>query len=611
MSTLIPREVIFGNPEKTSPEISPDGKRIAYIAPHEGVLNVWLRTVGQTDDRVVTQDQDRGIRMYFWAKDNRHILYLQDRGGNENWRLYGVDVETGENKDYTPFDEVQAQVLHLDKHFPDTLLIAMNKENPQVHDVYTLSLASGELKRVAENSGNIVGWVTDTHMQVRGAVAAQPDGSMDLLVRPSVDADWQVRRHWDMEDTLTSSPVGFSRDGEWLYLIDSHHTNAGRLLKIHQTRAEEQILAEDPRYDVSSAVLHPDTYEVQAVAFNRARHEWQVLDPAIAEDFAYLKQLNPGDFSLDSRDDADQTWLVHYVVDNGPVAFYAYDRQNRQATFLFFHKALLRDYTLANMEPISFQSRDGLTIEGYISFPPGQSRSQPQPMVLNVHGGPWWRDNWGYHAEAQWLTNRGYVCLQVNYRGSTGYGKQFLNAGDKEWGGKMHLDLLDAVNWAVAKGYADPKRVAIYGGSYGGYAALVGATFTPDVFCCAIDMVGPSSLLTLIASFPAYWSTMLENFKKRVGDPDTEEEFLKSRSPLFKVDQIKIPLLIAQGANDPRVTEVEAQQIVAALESKGLPHEYLLFADEGHGLAKPQNRLKFYAAVEAFLARHLGGQFES
>jgi dipeptidyl aminopeptidase/acylaminoacyl peptidase len=297
------------------------------------------------------------------------------------------------------------------------------------------------------------------------------------------------------------------------------------------------------------------------------------------------------------------------MKDDGPVSFYTYDRNTKEATFLFVHRTELEEYTLAPMEPISFTSRDGLAIHGYATFPPEKPR-RSLPMILNVHGGPWARDVWGYHPEAQLFANRGYLCLQVNFRGSEGYGKEFLNAGNKEWGGKMHNDLIDAVNWAIDQGYADPDRIAIYGHSYGGYAALVGATFTPDVFACAAAGMGPSNLITFINSVPPYWTTMIENMYKRIGDPRTEEDFLKERSPLFRVDQIEIPMLIAQGANDVRVKQAESEQIVQAMEEKGIEVEYILFEDEGHGFAKPENRLKFYGEVEEFLAKHLGGRFE-
>lgn len=582
---------------------------MAYLAPVNGVLNVWVGTVGQDDYQPVTKDTDRGVRFYFWAADNQHIMYIQDVGGNENWRLYATDLESKETRDLTPFENVQVQVIDRDKHFPNELLIAMNKENPQVHDVYHLDLTTGELTLVAKNPGNIMQWVIDTQFKVRGVVTALPDGGTELLIRDNEQAGWRKLITWNADDALTSGPVGFTRDGESLYLEDSREANASRLVRLNIATGALDVLAADPHYDVGSVVINPDSYDVQAVAFNKDRVEWVVLDESIRADFDRIRDIHQGDFFITSRDDADTTWIVAFTVDNGPVPFYAYDRKNQSATFLFDNQPELSKYTLAHMEPITFTSRDGLTIHGYLTLPPGAGREN-LPMVLDVHGGPWHRDAWGYNPEAQWFANRGYACLQVNFRGSTGYGKDFLNAGNKEWGRNMHNDLVDGVNWAIQQGIADPKRIAIYGGSYGGYAALVGATFTPDLFCCAVDIVGPSNLITLIKTIPPYWSTFLATFHKRVGNPDTEEEFLKSRSPLFRVDQIKIPMLIAQGANDPRVKQAESEQIVEAMKSKGISYEYMLFPDEGHGFAKPENRLKFYAAAEKFLARYLGGRYE-
>jgi dipeptidyl aminopeptidase/acylaminoacyl peptidase len=606
---IIPRRILFGNPDKTSPRISPDGKRLAYIAPVNDVLNIWVGTIGQDNFQPVTNDTDRGIRFYFWAADNKHLLYIQDLGGNENWRLYATNIETRETRDLTPFEDVQVHILEHNKHFPNELLIGMNKNDPQVHDVYHLDLTSGVLDLIAQNSGNIASWVIDTNLKVRGAMVAREDGGMDLLVRENEQSDWQHLLTWSMGDELTSEPLGFTKDGKSVYLQDSRNVNAGRLVKINLETNELTVIAEDPQYDVSDAMIHPDTYEIQAVAFNKDRVEWQVLDPSIKLDFDRIGDIHQGDFSIVSRDDADETWIVAFTVDNGPVPYYTYHRKEQTADFLFTNQPELEHYTLDTMEPITFTARDGLTIHAYLTRPAGEQQSN-LPLVINVHGGPWTRDTWRYNPVAQWLANRGYACLQINYRGSTGYGKEFLNAGDREWGRKMHYDLIDGVNWAIQQGIANPGKIAIYGGSYGGYAALIGATFTPDVFCCAVDIVGPSNLNSLIKSFPPYWATFLHSYHKRVGNPDTDEEFLKSRSPLFSVDNIKIPLLIAQGANDPRVKQAEAEQIVAALKNKGLEYEYILFPDEGHGFAKPENRIKFYAAAEKFLAQHLGGRYE-
>jgi len=603
---LVPREILFGNPERISPRISPDGARLAWIAPDDGVLNVWLRTVGEDDDRVVTSDRDRGIRIFFWGPDNRRILYLQDTGGDENWRLHDVDLATLETRDLTPFDGVQAQIEGIDKRFPDRVLVGLNRDNPELHDVYLLELASGELTKVTENPGYI-GFCADTRFEVRAAVEPHPDGGMSVVVRDGPDAPWRRILTVGQEDSLGLAPLAFSEDGTRLLVLSSAGANTTRLLWLDCADGSESVVVEDPEYDVTGLRLHPDTNEPQIAFVTRERMDYVVLDPAVRGDLDRLRALEPGDLSLDGHDDADRVWLAGYTADDGPVRYHAYDRETGTTTFLFEHQPALSAYELAPMEPFRFTARDGLPIHGYLTFPPGVPRTA-LPAVLNVHGGPWARETWGFDPEAQWLANRGYLCIQVDFRGSTGYGKRFLNAGDREWGAKMHDDLLDAVAHVVDEGSADPGRIAIYGGSYGGYAALVGAAFTPDIFRCAVDIVGPSNLNTLIESIPPYWAPFLAQFHTRVGNPETEADFLWERSPLSRVDDIRIPLLIAQGANDPRVKQAESEQIVAALREKGIPHEYLLFEDEGHGFAKPENRLRFYAAAERFLAEHLGGR---
>ena len=605
---LVPRQVLFGNPEKVSPRISPDGARLAWIAPDEDVLNVWVGTVGADDARPVTKDRDRGIRSYFWAHDNRHLLYVQDQGGDENWRLHDVDLETGVDRDLTPFEDVQARVEDTDKRFPNEILVGLNRDNPQLHDVYRLDLTTGELEKVAENPG-FIGFLADADFRVRAGVAPLPDGGMVVMVRDDEESEWRPILEVGQDDALTTNPISFTLDGSALWAVSSVGANAGRLVRIDCGSGEPEVMAEDPTYDVAGVHLHPDTREPRLVVYVKERTSYQVLDAEVAGDLAALQAVERGDLSLVGDDDADRTWLAAYMADDGPVRYYAFDRETQEPTFLFEHQPALSEYQLASMEPFSFTARDGLTIHGYITFPPGAGRTG-LPAVLNVHGGPWARDTWGYDPEAQWLANRGYLCVQVNFRGSTGYGKDFVNAGDREWGAKMHDDLLDAVDWVVAQGYADASKIAIYGGSYGGYAALAGAAFTPDVFACAVDIVGPSNLKTLIESIPPYWAPMIAQFHTRVGNPETEPDFLWERSPLSRAGDIRIPLLIAQGANDPRVKQAESEQIVAALTEKGIDHEYLLFPDEGHGFAKPENRLMFYAAAERFLARHLGGRYE-
>jgi dipeptidyl aminopeptidase/acylaminoacyl peptidase len=614
MVELIPRKVLFGNPERVSPRLSPDGTRLAWIAPKDGVLNVWLAPVspqsGVDWDRaeVVTEDTDRGIRQFAWAHDNRHLLYMQDTGGDENWRLHDVDLTTMQRRDLTPFDGVQTQIVAMEREFPSDVLIGMNKDNPELHDVYRLDLESGELTKEVENPG-FLGWLADPKLVIRGAFAPRPDGSIVSLVRDSAAGDWRELLTVPAEDALTTNAVTFSADGSSLLLVSSVGAETARLTRIDLATGAEEVLAADPQADVTDVRIDPDTREPQFAVVLRDRSEYIVLDQSVAGDIGAIRALHHGDPSVVSADDSEASWLVAFTNDTGPVPFFAFDRARRQGSFLFDHQPALSRYTLAPMVPISFKARDGLVIHGYATFPPDGEKTG-LPTVLNVHGGPWARDEWGFDPEAQWLANRGYLCLQVNYRGSTGYGKAFVNAGDREWGAKMQDDLTDAVAHAIAEGWSDPKRIAIYGGSYGGYAALAGATFTPELYCCAVDIVGPSNLKTLIETVPPYWAPMIAQFHRRVGDPDKDAEFLWSRSPLSRADQISIPLLIAQGANDPRVKQAESEQIVAALKEAGIDHEYMLFPDEGHGFAKQENRMRFYAAAEKFLARHLGGRAE-
>jgi dipeptidyl aminopeptidase/acylaminoacyl peptidase len=624
MVDLIPRSVLFGNPERTAPRISPDGRLLAWIAPLDGVLNVWVAPIGDAEAgvdwaaaRVVTADTDRGVRVFAWAHDGRHLLYLQDAGGDENWRLYDVDLKSLQRRDLTPFDKIHATIIGTSKRRPAEVLVGINADNPELHDVYRLDLDTGDLVKEIENPG-YAGWVADEDLAVRCAIAPLPDGSFDVLVRDAdgdagadadADADWRKLLTVPAEDVTSFDVVSFSADGRSLLMISAAGTDTARLTRVDLATGDETLLASDPEADVAGVVLHPDTQEPQIVLVLKDRMEYLVLDPSVADDLTAIRALHPGDPSISGRDDADATWMIAFNVDAGSVTYFTYDRAAKSGRLLFEARPELSGYTLAAMEPFSFAARDGLVIHGYLTFPPGADRAS-LPAVIDVHGGPQVRDTWGYNPEAQWFANRGYLCVQVNYRGSTGYGKAFIAAGDREWGAKMHDDLIDAVGHIVGQGWADPARVAIYGGSYGGYAALVGAAFTPDVFCCAVDIVGPSNLKTLLETIPPYWAPMIAQLYRRVGNPATDEEFLWSRSPLSRARDIRIPLLIAQGANDPRVKQAESEQIVAALKDAGIDYEYMLFPDEGHGFAKPENRIKFYTTAERFLARYLGGRFE-
>jgi dipeptidyl aminopeptidase/acylaminoacyl peptidase len=605
---LIPLDVLFGNPTKHRARISPDGTMLAYLAPYEDVVNVWVKTIGKEDDRPVTMDTERPIYIYTWAQDNEHVLYLRDKYGDENDHLYRVDLDSGETEDLTPFDGVKVELYEHNKHFPNRAIVTMNRRNPELFDVYALDLGTGEVEMMAENPGDVIGWDLDAGQVVRGANVMAPDGSYVLRVRDDAESDWRELIVWDVEDAMNSTSLDFDGSGDWMYLFDSRDANTTRLAKINVHTDEIEVIAEDPVYDVSGFMLNPDTFELEAYAVYGDREEWVALDENVREDFERIGEIDDGDFRVLDRDNADDTWIVYFDKTDESASYYAYDRNTKEATFLFYTRPELNDYTLATMEPIEFTARDGLTVHGYATFPPGKGR-EDLSTVLFVHGGPWDRDRWWFDPFVQALANRGYLVLQVNYRGSAGYGKGFINAGNKEWGGKMQDDLTDAVGWAVERGWADPDKVAIMGFSYGGYTALIGATFTPDLYTCAVSSMGPSNLVTFIETIPAYWAPVIPVYNERIGNVETERELLESRSPIFKVDEIKIPMLLSYGANDPRVKLSEGEQIVAVMEEKGIDYEFIVFDDEGHGFQQPHNMIKFMAAVEEFLAEHLGGRW--
>ncbi len=605
---LIPRTTLFGNPQRANPQLSPEGQYLAYLAPDDrDVLQVWVgRAERPQEARPLTRDPKRGIRSYRWTFQPGQLLYAQDADGDENFHLYLIDLATEQVRDLTPFPGVKAQPLALEPERPQELLAALNLRDRQCFEVYRINLVDGAVEFDTANPGNIVSWAADAQFCIRAAIATTADGGSELLYRPDPASDWETLGHYGPDETV--SLVDFSQDGRTLYLVSTEAATALSLLALDLDSRQATVMASDPQYDVDGVIQHPTQRTLQAVGFYRDRLQWQILDPSLADDFAVLGQVRRGDFQLLSRDLADTTWLVAYITDDGPVYYYRYERQSRESQVLFSNQPALEDQPLVPMKPIALPARDGLRLHGYLNLPMGGET--PLAVVLLVHGGPWARDLWGYNPQVQWLANRGYGVLQVNFRGSAGYGKAFLNAGNREWGAKMHDDLIDSVQWLIDQGVADPQRIAIMGSSYGGYATLAGLAFTPTVFACGVDIVGPSNLLTLLASIPPYWQPLLASMYRRIGHAETEPEFLRSRSPLFAADRIERPLLIGQGANDPRVKQAESEQIVAAMTAAGKPVTYVLYPDEGHGFARPDNRLQFYALAEEFLARYLGGQRE-
>lgn len=614
---LVSRGLLFGNADRASPQISPDGTQLAFLAEVNGVMNVWVGPVNNPSAaQPITQDTNRGIRMYRWAQNNSHLLYVQDKGGDENWHVYATNLKTKQTTDLTPMPGVQVRIQEVSDKYPNEILLAINDREPQLHDIYRVNIETGARQLVEKNTG-YVSFETDHDFRVRLAMRMTPDGGAEIF-KPAEGGDWTLYTSVPAEDSLTTNPSGFDKSGHTLYMTDSRGRDTAALFAIDMSTNSQKMLSSNDKADVQGVMVHPTERTVQAVSYNYTRQEWDILDDGVKSDMKYLSGVAPGDVNVTSRSLDDKHWIVAYSLDNGPARYYHYDRTARKANFLFTNRKKLEGLPLARMHPVVIKSRDGMNLVSYLSLPVWADRdgdgrpSEPLPMVLNVHGGPWARDEWGLDPEHQWLTNRGYAVLSVNFRGSTGFGKSFVNAANKEWATKMHDDLLDAVNWAVSEKIADAGKVAIYGGSYGGYATLVGLTFTPDVFCCGVDVVGPSNLITLLESIPPYWKPMLDMFTSRVGDPRTPEgrKLLTERSPLTHVDKIRKPLLIAQGANDPRVKQAESDQIVSAMKAKGIPVTYVLYPDEGHGFARPANRIAFYAVAEEFFAKHLGGRYE-
>ena len=613
---LIPREVLFGNPDRVQPRLSPDGEHLAFLAPHEDVLNVWVAPLDDLDAASpLTTVTERPIRSFAWAETSEHVLYSMDSGGDENFHVFSQPIAGGEALDLSPYEGVTAFVQQTSPEDPTHVLVAMNDRKARLHDLYLVDITTAERVRVEKNKGYL-GYVTDDQFNVRLATKFRLDGGTETFIKND-KGKWESFDVVGMEDSLTTSHVGFDTDG-LLYSIDSRDRGTAALYVTDLATGERTLLHEDERADISDAMMNPRSYKPEAVAVTYDKTEWTVLDEGIGEDLAFLGRVSDGELEVVSRTTDDADWIVAFVQDDGPIEYWHYDREAGGTSYLFSNRSALDGLTLSPMHSRVISSRDGLSLVSYLSLPPGSDADgdgvpeEAVPMVLLVHGGPWARDHWGYNSYHQWLANRGYAVLSVNFRGSTGFGKDHLNAGNLEWAGKMHDDLLDAVEWAVAEGVTTEDQVAIMGGSYGGYATLVGLTFTPEVFVCGVDIVGPSNIVTLLETIPPYWKPAIELFAKRVGDHRTKEgkAFLEERSPLTHVDAIVRPLLIAQGANDPRVKQAESDQIVDAMQAREIPVTYVLYPDEGHGFANEPNRISFTAVTEAFLAEHLGGRAE-
>ncbi|MDG3441164.1 S9 family peptidase [Nitrospirillum amazonense] len=615
---LIERAKFFGNPSRTQGKLSPDGKWLSWIAPRDGVLNIWVAPASDpTKAKALTAEKTRPIRQHFWSPDGKMILFVNDKGGDENFVLYGVNVATGEQRTLTPQEKTRVDIIGTSHHIKDRILVGLNNRDPKWFDVYSLDLAKGKLTLVFKNEG-YAGFVADESLKLRLAAKSRPDGGTDFFRVADNKVEAQPLGAVGLDDSLTTNPLGYTEDGKTLYWIDSRGRDTAALIAQDAATGTTRVVGQSDKADVGDVLADPKTGVIQAYAIDYLRTEWTALDPKIGAELDFLKSQLKGDIHVTSRTDDDGAWTV--VVDpvTAPAATYRFDRKAHTLTKLFVNRPELEGADLAAMHPVEIKARDGLTLVSYLTLPAGSDGKgdghpdQPLPMVLFVHGGPWARDGYGYNGYHQWLANRGYAVLSVNYRGSTGFGKNFITAGNLQWGRKMHDDLIDAVDWAVKQGITTKDKVAIMGGSYGGYATLAGLTFTPDAFACGVDIVGPSNLATLLKTIPPYWEAGKQQFYKRMGDPTTEDgrQLLHDASPLFKAADIKKPLLIGQGANDPRVNQAESDQIVKAMKEKNIPVTYILFPDEGHGFARPENSIAFNAAAEQFLGACLGGRAE-
>jgi dipeptidyl aminopeptidase/acylaminoacyl peptidase len=614
-AALIPRTVIFGNPDRTQARISPDGAWVSWLAPKDGVLNVW---VAPSDDpanaRVITNDTYRGISQYFWAPNSAFVYYIQDQGGDENFHVYSANIETGEVVDLTPVkDGARATVESISSQRPDEIVVGINERNAQLFDLYLVDVTTGERELLRENPG-YAGWLIDNNLDPRFGFQPTPDGGGNI-----VDFEGEVFAVIPPEDFLSTNALGFNASNDAVFILDSRGRDTAALTRVALESGDVEVLAENERADISGILVDQRTLEPIAYNVNHLKSQWYPVDDATADDFEVLSAALSGSLSIVATTEDMSKWIVHEDAPERSGTYFIYDRGDRSVTKMLEQYPDLANYTLAPMEALTIKSRDGLDLPAYLTLPVGSDSNgdgRPEtavPMVLAVHGGPWARDEYGYRSWHQWLANRGYAVLSVNYRGSTGFGKTFTRAAIGEFAGKMHDDLIDGVQWAIDEGVADPDKVAIAGGSYGGYATLIGVSFTPDTFACGVDIVGPSSLVTLIESFPEYWKPFLQGtWYTYVGDPANEEdrEDMLARSAISRVDDIKVPLLVGQGQNDPRVTKLESDQLVEAMAANELPVTYVNFPDEGHGFRRPENRLAFYSVMEGFLESCLGGTSE-
>nr|WP_081466397.1 S9 family peptidase [Collimonas fungivorans] len=593
----------FRNPEQSGFQISPNGKYISFMQPWKGRMNIFVRTVGSDAAPLrVTSEEARDISGYFWKGDD-HILFAKDFGGDENFHVVSVGRDGKGLKDLTPYPKVRAQIVDDLEDNKDEILVSHNKRDPEVFDVYRVNVKSGAEKLVAKNPGNIQGWITDHDGKVRAATTS--DGvNTSLLYRATESAPFKTVLTTSFKDSV--DPLFFTFDNKKLYVS----SNLGRDKKAivildPETAKEEQLLYENPEVDVEGLAYSKKRKVLTEISYTTWKTQYKFLDAQSEALHKTLQEKLPGyEVITQSHTKDESTWIVAAYNDRTQGSRYLFDSKSGTLTRLADINPAIAEKDMAEMKPVQYKTRDGLVINGYLTLPLGKDPKN-LPVIVNPHGGPWVRDVWGYNPEVQLLANRGYAVLQMNYRGSTGYGRQFWEASFKQWGKTMQDDITDGVQWLVQQGIADPKRVAIYGGSYGGYATLAGVTFTPDLYAAAVDYVGVSNMFTFMKTIPPYWKPFLDQMHEMVGDPVKDKELLTAVSPALHTDRIKTPLFVAQGANDPRVNKAESDQIVESLRKRGVPVEYMVKDNEGHGFHNEENRFDFYTAMEGFLAKHL------
>lgn len=613
---LIDRDILFGNPTRFQGRLSPDGSKMSFRAPVDGVMNIWVGDRGDFDSvRPITNDTGRGIPQHFWALDSQHVLYIRDEGGDENWHLYSVDLDSNDIIDLSPYPGVQAQMVAQSADHPGIAIIGMNDRDPAWHDLYRVDLATAERELLVENAG-YASILVDNDLNVRLITEATQAGG--FTVSNWNDGEPELLYEVAPEDALTTGILGFDEANEGVYMLDSRGRDTAALVHLNLEDLSTEVIAASDQVDITSVIVHPQSHQPIAYAEDLIRPVYHAISVDMVDTINQLNSELSGGSQILAQSLDNRYWTVYTDESDASPIYKYFDTTTGELNDLFVTNPSLADYTLSKMHGVVIPSRDGKDLVSYLTLPvesdaDGDGRpAEPVPMVMLVHGGPWGRDTFGYSGMVQWLANRGYAVLQVNFRASTGFGKSFINAGNEEWAAAMHNDLLDAKNWAVENGITQADKVAIMGGSYGGYATLVGLTFTPDEFSCGVDIVGPSNLQTLLDSVPPYWESFRRVLARAVGDPETEagQSLLKERSPLTEVDAITKPLLIGQGANDPRVKQAESDQIVEAMKAKEIPVTYVLFPDEGHGFQKPENNLSFFAVAEAFLAECQGGRYQ-